>query len=390
VLRLTPVTKLLALISFWALAGVPFAYWSGGVLSTFIFDWSKMLVLFLLLANGLTNLKQVKTIVWVSVICGIIVSITAILNYAIHGAVNAAGRLVALVNGPYSGSNYFSVTIMLFLPYTLFEMVLNPRLSRRFLAFAGVSILGVANLLTESRAGILGMALVCMAFIWYLGKWGKSLVRIFILLALLTPVFILITPHGVWERFSTLLVDYDTQDMSVADPLRMAAGSQRERVQLIFKALGLTIQNPIFGVGMGNFSTASAHTWSTGTGRDWIQTHNTYLQFASELGVPGLLMYLIMLYLAFKGLLRPRRKLPRGDLGSRNYQLSMLRDATVLSLLGYALVSAFSNVGYQPYFFFVAGVAEAIQRVAARATVSVPARSVAAPPVQWDMPGVQA
>src|SRR5690349_18607880 len=62
--RLTTVTKMLALLSFWALAGVPFAYWSAGALSTFIFDWSKMLVLFLLLANGLSSLKQVKVIVW--------------------------------------------------------------------------------------------------------------------------------------------------------------------------------------------------------------------------------------------------------------------------------------------------------------------------------------
>src|SRR5208282_262050 len=129
------------------------------------------------------------------------------------------------------------------------------------------------------------MMLVLGAFFWNLRKWGKSLLRIAFVLVVITPIAAILTPAGVWQRFSTIFEDYDVQSLDPTSGLRMAAGSQKERLVLLYKAVMLTLDRPVFGVGMGDFSSASAHTWNTGTGRDWVQTHNTYLQFSSELGI---------------------------------------------------------------------------------------------------------
>jgi O-antigen ligase len=382
IFRITPITKVLAALTLWCLICVPFAYWQGGALATLVNDWMKMLVLFVLMVNVILTVKQLRIAIWICVLCATVVSVTAIVGFMLHGSLDASGRLTALVNGPYAGANYFAVTIVLMLPFALFDAFLHPRIIVRILSFVCCGIFVVATLLTQSRAGIAGMVLVSMLFLWQLRKWGKSLTRIFVITALLVPLAAVLTPHGVWVRFSTLFEDYDVSSLSPTSGLRMAAGSQKERLQLIYKAVTLTLDRPIFGVGMGDFSSASAHTWTSGSGRDWVQTHNTYLQISSELGIPGLALYITLLVVTFRTLRRARDQIPEGGPGTKPYMLRLLCDATRVSLIGYLLTSAFANVGYQPYYFIIAGIGQAIALVALKVTANEP-QTVPRPAPAW-------
>jgi O-antigen ligase len=127
---------------------------------------------------------------------------------------------------------------------------------------------------------------------------------------------------------------------------------------------------------MGGFSSASAHQWNTGSGRDWVQTHNTYLQFSSELGLPGLVLYIILLTVTFKTLRLARDQIPEGGPGTKPYMLRLICDATRVSLIGYLLTSAFANVGYQPYYFLVAGIGQAFANVALKETANESEKAV--------------
>jgi O-antigen ligase len=381
VFRLTPITKCLYAISFWAVLSVPFAYWQGGALSTFVNDWLKMLLLYLIMSNAILTVKQLRITIWICVLSATVVSSTAVMDYLVHGSVTG-GRLTALVNGPYAGANYFSVTIVLMMPFMMMDFFLHPRIVVRIIAFCCATILVLANLMTQSRAGIVGMMVVVCATFWTLRKWGKNLLKILAIVVLLSPIIALAIPPGVWERFSTIFADYDVQSLDPTSGLRMAAGSQKERLQLIIKAVSLTFEHPIFGVGMGDFSSASAHQWSTGSGRDWVQTHNTYLQFSSELGVPGLVLYIILLTTTFKTLRRAREQIPEGGPGTKPYMLRLICDATTISLTGYLLTSAFANVGYQCYFFIIAGIGQAFAIAALRVTANEPEK-VPVPAPSW-------
>jgi O-antigen ligase len=381
VFRLTPITKVLYGISLWGVISVPFAYWQGGAFSTLVNDWSKMFLLFLIMSNAILTVKQLRITIWICVLCATIVSSTAVLDYLIHGSVTG-GRLTALVNGPYAGANYFSVTIVLMMPFMMMDFFLHPRIVVRIIAFFCATILVLANLMTQSRAGIVGMLVVSCAVLWTLRKWGKNLLKILAIVLILSPVAAVLIPQGVWERFSTIFEDYDIQSMDPTSGLRMAAGSQKERLQLIIKAVSLTFEHPIFGVGMGDFSSASAHQWNTGSGRDWVQTHNTYLQFSSELGLPGLVLYLILITTTFKTLRRARDQIPEGGPGTKPYMLRLICDATTVSLIGYLLTSAFANVGYQCYFFVIAGIGQAFAHVALKVTANEP-ESVPVPAPSW-------
>lgn len=374
VFRLTPITKVLYGLTLWAIISIPFAYWQGGALSSFINDWCKMMLLFFMMGNALVSVKQLRITMWICVLCATAVSCTAVGDYLVHGSVTG-GRLTALVNGPYAGANYFSVTIVLMMPFVMLDVFLHPRIIVRIVAFFCSTILVLANLMTQSRAGIVGMLVVACAVFWTLRKWGKNLLKMFAIIVILSPVVAAVIPPGVWERFSTIFEDYDIQNMDPTSGLRMAAGSQKERLQLIIKAVSLTFEHPVFGVGMGDFSSASAHQWSTGSGRDWVQTHNTYLQYSSELGLPGLMLYILLLVTTFKTLRRAREQIPEGGPGTKPYMLRLICDATTISLTGYLLTSAFANVGYQCYFFVVAGIAQAFSCVVLRVTANEPEKA---------------
>jgi len=64
------------------------------------------------------------------------------------------------------------------------------------------------------------------------------------------------------------------------------------------------LTHPLFGVGPGNFPTAQNDlALSRGESKGlWAETHNTYTQISSEMGIPGLVIYLALLYWCFKPL----------------------------------------------------------------------------------------
>src|ERR1700689_329972 len=110
-----------------------------------------MMIIFLVLANLIFSVRQLRIAIWICVLSATMVSITAIVNYAMNGTSTlAAGRLTALVNGPYAGANYFAVTIVLMLPYLLFDVFLHPRFAVRALSLICACILMVANVMTQS------------------------------------------------------------------------------------------------------------------------------------------------------------------------------------------------------------------------------------------------
>ncbi len=93
-----------------------------------------MLLLFLMMGNALTTVKQLRITMWICVLSATVVSSTAVMDYLVHGSVTG-GRLTALVNGPYAGANYFSVTIVLMMPFVMLDVFLHPRIIVRIIAF---------------------------------------------------------------------------------------------------------------------------------------------------------------------------------------------------------------------------------------------------------------
>jgi O-antigen ligase len=85
--------------------------------------------------------------------------------------------------------------------------------------------------------------------------------------------------------------------------------SSEGRWQLWERGIGYMVQRPVFGVGVGGFPTAegrlsaaSREAQAHGRGQKWSQPHNSFVEVGAELGVPGLLFFVAMLWTAARGL----------------------------------------------------------------------------------------
>ena len=68
--------------------------------------------------------------------------------------------------------------------------------------------------------------------------------------------------------------------------------SQSSRRYLLRKSIEYTFTHPLFGLGPGQFATyEGTHNIVMGTHGSWHQTHNTFTQVSSELGLPGFVIF---------------------------------------------------------------------------------------------------
>jgi O-antigen ligase len=88
-----------------------------------------------------------------------------------------------------------------------------------------------------------------------------------------------------------------------------AVGSAESRKYLFFRSLRMTAENPIFGVGPGQFMTGEAKmSKEQGVRASWHVSHNSYTEVSSEMGIPGLLLYLAVLVSAYRELVGLRKR----------------------------------------------------------------------------------
>jgi O-antigen ligase len=153
-------------------------------------------------------------------------------------------------------------------------------------------------------------------------------------------------PNGYIERLSTI-VDID------ADP----TGSAQGRWTDYQVATDVVIANPILGVGLGQDILALNVARGRAT---WRSVHNAFLEYAVDLGIPGILLFVSLLVASF-GTARRVERLTSRFLALRD--ISVFAAAAQIALVGFAVAAFFHPIAYQFYFFCVAGLAVAVKSV---------------------------
>lgn len=185
-------------------------------------------------------------------------------------------------------ANYFTVSVAACLPLALyFTVVTERRAARLYCAACSLTSLGAA-VLGASRGGFIAITMSCM----WLAFQTKHRAKILgILILFLTPVF-LISPTSPLRR----LLHPNWTDI--------ASTSNHE---MVFKAgLKMVAAHPLFGVGLGNFSHVILNYAGPQLQHAFI-AHDTYLEVASEMGIPALLVYVAMLVACFWSLMKSRK-----------------------------------------------------------------------------------
>jgi len=120
-------------------------------------------------------------------------------------------------------------------------------------------------------------------------------------------------------------------------------------------AVRLAAANPIVGAGIGQDILALDRVRGRATSRS---VHNAYLEYAVDLGLPGLLLFLWLLVASFKSARRvEKRTLTEPSMRD----LSVLASGVQIALAAFAVAAFFHPIAYQFYFFCVAGLAVALR-----------------------------
>ena len=341
-----PETSITVALLGWTVLTVPFSLWPGGSVALLTDQYIKALVFFWMIAAMITNRERLRTFAWSLTLCSIPLAVMALVHFA-SGDFLSTGTSIKRIEG-YAGlsgnPNDLALTLNLLIPFTAALLFTTRSWLGRALAMFSLLLSVPAVIVTFSRAGFLTLAAIALTGSMCLLRRGAVPAAAGVLVAALaiTPVL----PNGYLERLSTI-VDID------ADP----TGSAQGRWTDYQVATDVVIANPILGVGLGQDILALNAARGRAT---WRSVHNAFLEYAVDLGIPGILLFLSLLFASFSTARRVERFTSR---------LRPLRDVSVfaaaaqVALVGFAVAAFFHPIAYQFYFFCVAGLAVAVKNV---------------------------
>lgn len=226
----------------------------------------------------------------------------------------------------------------------------------KLLGFGACGICLFALFLTVSRGGLIGLGVMLVAAVLVVGGRQRARIGIGVLLVALVVVgyFAAIAPPEARERIT-----------------EQNGGTGRVDLWTVGKRM--VEANPITGVGAGNFATDSVH-YLLEPGRiersDFIvddpqPTHNTYLEVFAELGIPGGILFMGIIFASIVFGVRAQNEFRRKNRRS----LQMLATASVLALIGTLGSDIFISDQYSKQLWILIGLGPALLLIAEQATV---------------------
>lgn len=326
----------------WAVVTLPLSYWPGGSASFLLDTYFKTVAIFWLLANAVDSLPRLRTLAWGLTAMTVPLALTAVRNF-VSGDFIATGHSVKRILGYEAGltanPNDLALMLNLLLPFGVALLLSTPGALARGLLLGVVLLQAAGVVVTFSRGGFLALATIVALYLWRLARRGAMGWALAGLLACLAGASLL--PGEYRARLSTI-TDIE------GDP----TGSAQARWSDTVAALRFVAANPVIGAGAGMNTLALNEV----RGAAWKEVHNAYLQYAVELGIIGLGLFLALL-LACLGRVRSVRRRTAGDPARR--QLFHLAEGTEIALVAFAVAALFGPVGYQFYFYYLAGLAVA-------------------------------
>jgi len=328
----TSQAKILMFLVFWMILSVPFSVWPG---ASFIYLteslWKSLLMCFLMLSYGFSQ-ERLKQII-----------LTYFFGTIIFGAlgiwlkdINALG-----IDTSYD-RNEFAMQFVIALPLAFWHARSSEGISRvcSFLLCLITPILIIAS---QSRGAFLGIVAVLIVLLEQSRR--LSVKSLLLGLFIVTFFFCLIYFVGgsmYLERLQTLI--NPSEDYNIT--------SEVGRLAVWKRGLALMSSNPLLGVGINGFVFAEGlATQTTGFNIKWSAAHNSFLQIGVELGIPGLIAYLAIIYIILRNA-RLQILAERVNVISTQYNSNMKR-AIIVSWIGFFVSGFFLSMAMSQVFWFL-------------------------------------
>jgi probable O-glycosylation ligase (exosortase A-associated) len=364
VVRFTPEMRICACLVLWAILTLPFSYWPGGSVAFLLDLYFKTLIAFWLLGSIVTTMPRLRRLCWALCLMAIPIALSGVRNYLSgtvfeDGSPPSADRILGY-NAPLTANpNDLALMLNLILPLAIALFLGNRKASARAVLLPIISLMIVAVIVTFSRAGFLTLAVIGLSYLWLLrDRPERAWAACALVLALLVMPFV---PTEYVNRVST-----------ITDIEKDATGSAQTRWRDLMASAEFVVAHPLVGAGVGN----NVLALNAVRGPTWTEVHNVYMQYAVELGLPGLMLFLMLLTRCME---RTRDAWHHCQRHSSHAELAFLAEGIRVSLIAFAVAALFHPVGYHFYFYYIAGLAVAVHTVCVRELGSMAREPVVAP-----------
>jgi putative inorganic carbon (hco3(-)) transporter len=333
-----------------------------------LLDRLKALVIFFVVVNVLRTPQQLRFYLLLILIAFVVYPARGTLTNYVRGIITQ--DRVAW-NGMYSNANDLATITLLMLGSVLAIATVktqNVRVRRAAVALVPVTL--VIILLTQSRGAFIGLLVGFGPPL--LGRLMKRPSRVAPVLVLLAVIAALV-PAASWHRLGSITNLTETvggphkegrPPASESEYDQWAAGSARQRFEILKTGLHIATSHPVLGVGIGCYREANARYAPQLGERD---AHNTYVNVAAEMGFPGLLLWL---GLVGSVLVRVRRRRALLEADDRTIQVLWIERAVI----GYLVAAFFGSYAGLTIFYLFLGILWAASNVLGKDTTeqSVP------------------
>ncbi len=325
--------------------------------------------LYLLVVNVVRSPSALRNAVWALIAVGAFLGALSVfqvitgtysndyLGFAQNDATNDVGQAVSGLNrlaGPIGEKNRYAQVMLMLVPLALFQGWTERGRLLKLAAFGAAVLISAAVILTFSRGGAVGFALVIV--IMTALRYIKP-IQLFVVLVLAGSLLIAVPQYA--DRLTSLsaIVDAVTGgDASNADTSILSRATEN------LAALSVFADHPIIGVGPGQFSSyyqQYADDIAIAVRTTDRQAHNLYLATAADTGILGLVCFLMVLFTTLWELAKARRKW----LGKRT-DLANMATAFSLSVVTYMTTGLFLHLSYERYFWLIMALAGATAAIA--------------------------
>ena len=344
----TSPTAWLAALVVWMVFSVPGALVRSTSLDLVLNNFLKTALMYVVIAGAVRGFRDVERLAVVyfagaAVYAGVIVT-----RFDLTGG--EGWRLGHLY---YYDANDFATFAVTALPLGLYCVAAARHLYTRALGCIALALLAVAFVWTGSRGGFIAFLAVVLYIV--LRYRTVPLVWRAAGMGLVAIVVVAAASERYWSQMSTILSDTDYNRTE-----------ETGRMQIWSRGIGYALSHPVLGVGPDNFPAAEgllapfASRQQLGVGVRWNAAHNSYIQVAAELGLPGLLFFIGFLVSTLAALRRAMSRARAVDPSSRVPQLAQ---ALTGALIGFMVGAFFLSLAYAEMLYTLVALSVGLHKV---------------------------
>ena len=334
--------RLALLLAAWAIVTVPLSLWPGGSVAFFFGIFFKALIVFWLLSRVVDSVARLEIACWTLSLLAAPLSLSAVRTFfsggfkqqeLSHGLARISGYDASLTANP----NDLALMLNLILPLSIALFLKARRPGHQALLGALVALDVVAIIATFSRAGFLSLGLTGLAYLYVLFRRKRRSMAFLVIASCLAGTALL--PSAYINRLSTITNIQADQ-----------TNSAQTRFRDYVTAAKYVAAHPLIGAGIG----MNILALNQARGATWTLVHDVYLVYAVDLGLPGVILFLLLLRQVIRGLRRAMRRAREYDGGD---DLHYMLEGLLVSIASFSLSALFYPDAYQFYFYYVAGLA---------------------------------